>query len=461
MKQWLKPLLSLLAVTAISVALLFGMDAVTRTVIEKQEMQAVHKAFSGVISGDTWEAVDTAGESDIKAAYRVLDKDGSLLGYAVTVSVKGYGGEMQVHTALSPDASRFLGLRVGDNQETQGYGSRVTEEAFYSQFNSLAAPASLDGYTGLENGTGSGGSSSAAAMQDGSYRAEQAEYVQGYQYFVEITVEGGRITAVNWDALKEGSDRTKKQESEAGEYVMTEDGPLWHEQAKTMEEALIDAQDPAALVYDADTGKTDAYTGVSVDVSEFVSLAGRAVQQAKAGSAATALWKDGSYRAQQDGYDQGYQYFVEITVEGGRITAVNWDALKEGSDRTKKQESEAGEYVMTEDGPLWHEQAKTMEEALINAQDPAALVYDADTGKTDAYTGVSVDVSEFVSLASEALASAGAQGSGDESGGRVENAATGSGEVDGVTGATVSSKAVVKAANRAYEFAAALAGGSR
>ena len=65
-----------------------------------------------------------------------------------------------------------------------------------------------------------------------------------------------------------------------------------------------------------------------------------------------------------------------------------------------------------------------MEEALIDAQDPAALVYDADTGKTDAYTGVSVDVSEFVSLASEGLASAGVQGSGDESGGRVENAAT-------------------------------------
>ena len=332
MKQWIKSLLSLLAVAAVSVALLFGMDAVTRTVIERQELETVKQAFSGVISGDRWEAVDTGGKADIQAAYRVLDGDGTLLGYAITTLVQGYGGEMQVHTALSPDASRFLGLRVGENKETQGYGSRVTEEAFYSQFNSLAAPASLDGYTGMD-GTGNGGASSPSAqeMKDGSYRAEQASYVDGYQYFVEITVQDGRITAVTWDARKEGADTTKKAESEAGNYVMTEDGLLWHEQAKVMEDALIEAQDPASLVYDADTGKTDAYTGVSVGVSE------------------------------------------------------------------------------------------------------------------------------FVKLASEALETAGASESGNGAGDSVENAATGSGEVDGVTGATTSSKAVVKAANRAYEFAAGLA----
>lgn len=331
MKQWLKPLLSLLAVTAVSAALLFGMDAVTRRVIEQQELRAVQDAFSGVISGDTWQAADTAGESDITVAYRVLDADGVLLGYAVTVAVKGYGGEMQVHAALSADATRFLGLRVGGNQETQGYGSRVTEEAFYNQFDSLAAPASLDGYTGIEDGTQGGASSAPEAWKDGSYRAEQEDYVDGYRAFVEITVQGGRITAVNWDAQKEGSDRTKKQESQAGEYVMTQDGLLWHEQAAVMQDALIDTQDPAALVYDADTGKTDAYTGVSVSVSEFVRLAAEALREA-------------SPQGQEGG------------TEGG-----------------------------------------------------------------------------------------------------VENAASGSGEVDGVTGATVSSKAVVRAANRAYVFAAALA----
>ena len=140
-----------------------------------------------------------------------------------------------------------------------------------------------------------------------------------------------------------------------------------------------------------------------------------------------------------------------ITVTDGRIAAVNWDAAKENADTTKKAESRAGEYVMTETGPLWHEQAKTMEDALIALQNPARLVYNADTGKTDAYAGVSIDVSDFVKLAARALETAGAGNTGNT----VENAASGSGEVDGVTGATISSKAVVRAANRAYAFVAA------
>ena len=264
-------------------------------------------------------------------------------------------------------------------------------------------------------------------------------------------MQGGRITGVNWDAMKEGSDTTKKAESKAGNYVMTETGPLWHEQAKTMEDALIQAQNPASLTYNEETGKTDAYAGVSVDVGTFVKLAKQAADQAKTGSGNTALWKNGSYRADSEGYSQGYRAFVEITVTDGRIAAVNWDAAKENADTTKKAESRAGEYVMTETGPLWHEQAKTMEDALIALQNPARLVYNADTGKTDAYAGVSIDVSDFVKLAARALETAGAGNTGNT----VENAASGSGKVDGVTGATISSKAVVRAANRAYAFVAA------
>ena len=300
MKQWGKPLLSLLAVIAVSAALLFGMDALTRAMIEKQGMETVKKAFSGVISGEKWEELKTDGAADIRAAYRVLDKEGTLLGYAVTATVKGYGGEMEVHTALAADASRFLGLRVGSNQESQGYGSKVTEEAFYGQFVSLTAPASLDGYTGIEgeDGSSAGGT---AAMKDGSYRAEQAAYSDGYKNFVELTVQGGRITGVNWDAMKEGSDTTKKAESKAGNYVMTETGPLWHEQAKTMEDALIALQNPARLVYNADTGKTDAYAGVSIDVSDFVKLAARALETAGAGNTGNTVENAASGSGEVDG----------------------------------------------------------------------------------------------------------------------------------------------------------------
>lgn len=153
----------------------------------------------------------------------------------------------------------------------------MTEESFYRQFDSLAAPASVNGYTGIDEA-----GQTAARLKDGSYRAEEETYDNGYRYFVELTVAEGRISAVNWDALKEGGDLTKKQESQNGTYVMTPDGLRWHEQAAAMEEALIASQDPAKLVYDQETGKTDAYAGVSVDVSAFVELSVSALQQAGA-----------------------------------------------------------------------------------------------------------------------------------------------------------------------------------
>ena len=51
---------------------------------------------------------------------------------------------------------------------------------------------------------------------------------------------------------------------------------------------------------------------------------------------------------------------------------------------------------MTEDGPGWHEQAQTMENALLTAQDPAKLVYPRRTAKLT-YAGVSVAVGNLLS----------------------------------------------------------------
>ncbi len=64
---------------------------------------------------------------------------------------------------------------------------------------------------------------------------------------------------------------------------MTEDGLKWHEQAAVMEAALMETQDPAKLIYDQDNGKTDAYAGVSINISDFVRLASQALEQAKNG----------------------------------------------------------------------------------------------------------------------------------------------------------------------------------
>lgn len=284
MKQFIKPAVNLIIVAALSVALLFGMSRITEAVAAHQKMEAVRKTYNGLLSASEWEELSPDGAEGITEAFRGKDKDGATIGYAVTVAVKGYGDEMKVHVALAADGLRFKGVRVGDNQESQGIGSKVAEAAYYSQFTDLPAPAYLDGYTGIDvAGSSPQEGADTAPLKNGTYRAEQENFAQGYRAFVELTITDGRIVSVNWDAYKQDSTLTKKQESENGDYIMTPDGPKWHEQAATMEAALIEAQDPAKLTYNQDDGKTDAYAGVSVDVGDFVRLAAQAMEQAKNG----------------------------------------------------------------------------------------------------------------------------------------------------------------------------------
>ena len=283
MKTFGKQALNLLLVVAISVALLFGMDRLSASLIHSQEMEEVRSNFSGILAGEAYEEMETGEAEGIRSAYRVKDKAGKLLGYAVTAAARGYGGDVEVHVALSADLSRFLGLRVGSHQETENIGAKVAEETFYRQFDSLTAPAQVNGYTGLDK-TPSPPAADAAAWRDGTYRAEQDGYDNDYRNFVEVSISEGKITAVNWDATKKDGSTTKKQESRSGSYVMTETGLKWHEQAKIMEDALLASQDPTKLILDEATGKTDAYAGVSISVGDFVTLSIQALNKAKTGA---------------------------------------------------------------------------------------------------------------------------------------------------------------------------------
>ena len=140
----------------ISVGLLFGAEAVTASLLEGQKNAAAREAFGELLAADDYEPLDTGTYGEIAAAYRAVDAEGRLLGYGVTAAIKGYGGELQVHVALNAAGDRFVGIRIGENHETENLGARVAEPAFTDQFRSLPAPAYLDGYTGLERTAESG-----------------------------------------------------------------------------------------------------------------------------------------------------------------------------------------------------------------------------------------------------------------------------------------------------------------
>ena len=79
---------------------------------------------------------------------------------------------------------------------------------------------------------------------------------------------------------------------------------------------------------------------------------------------------------------------------------------------------------MSQTGLPWHEQAEIMEQVLLEKQDPAAIAYQAGSGKTDAYSGATISVEPFVRLAASALAQATKSSTASVDGVSVNTAAT-------------------------------------
>ncbi|TCZ76350.1 FMN-binding protein [Paenibacillus albiflavus] len=246
-------------------------------------------------------------------------------------------------------------------------------------------------------------------LADGNYFAQEDKFEDsGWKYMVEIEVKDGKIANVNWTGANKDGGMDKKALDKAGKYGMKEKAKAqaeWYEQAEKVEKFLIEKQDVKAITFD-DKGKTDAISGVSISVNAFAKLADQALA---AGPVAKGPYKDGTYHAEQKAFDEksGWKSTADVTIVNGQIVAANWNAVhKDGGDDKKKQSID-GKYGMKAGGASaeWHEQAALVEAELLAKQDPAKIAVKED-GKTDAISGVSIHVSDFMTLVQEALASA-------------------------------------------------------
>lgn len=253
--------------------------------------------------------------------------------------------------------------------------------------------------------TNSGNATAEAGQyQDGTYYGTApADEETGWQSFVLLTVEGGKITKADWDAfnVKNAGD-LKKKVSEDGNYGLVSKGGAqaeWHEQAANAEAFLIEKQDPAAVVVNAE-GKTDAISGVSVGVSDFVAAAQAALA---AGPTEAGPYKDGGYKAEGEmDAESGWKSTVALTVANGNIVAANFSGVNAAGD-DKKQYSVDGKYGMKAGGASaeWHEEIALAEKYFLDNKGTAPTL-DAE-GKTDAISGVSINVGEYFTLAEKAL----------------------------------------------------------
>ena len=263
------------------------------------------------------------------------------------------------------------------------------------------APAATD--TKESTGTPSDDGS----YKDGTYFAEgNMDESSGWQPYVVLSVEGGKIAQADWNYVSAKGGPDKKTLDKAGKYGMKAGGGSseWYEQAEKAEKYLIEKQDPAAIAV-KDDGKTDAISGVSIHVKDFTSLAEQAISS---GPAAPGTYKDGSYHAEGDAFDKesGWKPTVDITVANGKVIYAYFSGVNaKGED--KQTVSKEGKYGMKAGGAQaeWHEEAIKAQEYLIEKQDPAAITL-KDDGTTDAISGVSIHIKDYVTLSQKALEAA-------------------------------------------------------
>ena len=130
-KSLVKPILVLTILCVAASALLGLTDAVTRGRIDQIERENRAKAMSTV-----FEDADAFGEETEKdgIAWCEAAAGGKALGYVITTTVQGYGGDIDVMTGVNADGSirRVTILKADD--ETPGLGQNTKKPAFLDQF---------------------------------------------------------------------------------------------------------------------------------------------------------------------------------------------------------------------------------------------------------------------------------------------------------------------------------------
>ncbi|MFZ5989322.1 MAG: FMN-binding protein [Bacillota bacterium] len=243
----------------------------------------------------------------------------------------------------------------------------------------------------------------AKKYQDGIYFAQEDGFSEksGWKYMVTIEVKDGKIVKADWNGAHKKAGADKKTVSKEGKYGMVEKGKAqaeWHDQAKKVEDYLLEKQEPV-VQYKDDEGHTDAISGATIGVKEFFDLAKKALDKGPVGS---GQYKDGSYHVEGKEFSEksGWKETLDLTVVNGYIVAVDWNGVHKDGGDDKDTVSQKGDYGMVAKGGAkaeWHEQAQKVEAYLLEKQDPAA---------PDAISGATISFEGFFGLAKEALESA-------------------------------------------------------
>jgi len=169
-REILTSAITVAASLAVAALILGGAANLLGGITEKNSHSKVFRAMERAIPAEVYEKIEPEFDAaeEIRALY-AAKTEGELLGYCVHTEAKGYKNPIEILVAMSPEGA-VTKVEVLSVKETSGYGSRMEDEAFLSQFEGKSAELTLvRGKTDKEDKISavSGATVSSNAVKDG------------------------------------------------------------------------------------------------------------------------------------------------------------------------------------------------------------------------------------------------------------------------------------------------------
>lgn len=267
------------------VVLLLGIFS-TRGREYAREQEIYKQNFSVVLSADVYQPVDSpliAGYEGIDEVYEGVNADGTPVGFVFEVHVTdhGTGNPLNLLVGVDYNTAQLTGLSRSPDDERM---SSITDEDIaiieeQTLHNRLPVAYGIQS-DGTEIETSS--QEKLSGLNDGTYYAQSLSAdSSGYIDYVEITIENGIITTVQWDAFNTDMNIKNRRDS-ALDGVYSVQGLNWATQSYLLCHALMDVQNPNLLAMKSD-GTTDIIDGVTVNIRTFFDLCVECIENSRAG----------------------------------------------------------------------------------------------------------------------------------------------------------------------------------
>ncbi len=111
----------------------------------EEEKKMIFAVLEGSKSYDTVEkTIPGAKGPETVKIFVGKDEAGNIVGYAFTAKGPGFAGTIEVVVGLKIDKKTMFGLRVLNQKETPGLGTKIMEEKFTGQFKGLSIEPKIE-----------------------------------------------------------------------------------------------------------------------------------------------------------------------------------------------------------------------------------------------------------------------------------------------------------------------------